>query len=155
MSTIEGLMQQQLVTATPDETVEAVVKRMCEADVGAVLIVENDTLCGVFSERDLLTRVVGQGRAPATTLVGSVSSNDVTSVSRDASVRDCAATLQVQGVRHLPVTNDGKPVGVISARDFFEKVTGELERLIDRLRYDDALEGVEDPYDHVGGSYGR
>ncbi|MCP4035708.1 MAG: CBS domain-containing protein [bacterium] len=155
MSTIEGLMQEQLVTAAPTETVDAVVKRMCEAGVGAVLVVENDALRGVFSERDLLTRVVGQGRDPATTSVGSVSSDDVVSVGRDASLRECASTLQVHGVRHLPVTNDGKPVGVISARDFFEKVTGELETLIDRLRYDDALKGVEDPYDHVGGSYGR
>lgn len=155
MSTIEGLMQKQLVTASPDEMVDTVVKRMCEAGVGAVLVVENDTLRGVFSERDLLARVIGKGLEPAATSVGDVSTNDVTSVSRDASVRECVSTLQVQGVRHLPVTNGGKPIGVISARDFFEKVTGELESLFDRLRYDDALSAVEDPYDHVGGSYGR
>ena len=58
-------------------------------------------------------------------------------------------------MRHLPIADDGKLVGIVSARDFFEQVAGELETLIDRLRHDAELREGEDPYDHFGGSYGR
>lgn len=57
-------------------------------------------------------------------------------------------------VRHLPVTENGKPVGILSSRDFLAYVAGGLERIIDKLDYEETLgEGV-DPYDHLGGSYG-
>jgi CBS domain-containing protein len=58
-------------------------------------------------------------------------------------------------VRHLPVLSDGRPVGILSARDFFEAVSGGLEALIERARYDEKLRDNIDPYDHLGGSYGR
>ena len=59
------------------------------------------------------------------------------------------------GRRHLPVLEGGKPVGVISARDFFAAVAGGLEEWIERARYDEKLRENVDPYDHLGGSYGR
>jgi CBS domain-containing protein len=155
MTSIEALMHEKVVTAGPDEMVDAVVRRMCDTGVGAVLIVEDEKLRAVFSERDLLTRVVGEGRAPSSTRVGEVSTEQVVSVSRDTSIRKCAEALKLRKVRHLPVTEDGRPVGIVSARDFFETVTGELETLLERARYDAELREAEDPYDHFGGSYGR
>ncbi|MDP6979674.1 MAG: CBS domain-containing protein [Myxococcota bacterium] len=155
MTTIEKLMQEQVVSVPASENVDTAVARMCQAGVGAILLVEGEALAGIFTERDLLMQVVSQGLDPAKAPLREVSTLDVVSVGRSASVRECASVLQAQGVRHLPVTDDGKPVGVISSRDFFEKVTGELETLIDRIRYDDALQSMEDPYDHIGGSYGR
>lgn len=155
MSSIAEMMHEKVVTAGPEEMVDSVVRRMCEAEVGAVLIVENDKLRAVFSERDLLTRVVGEGRDPSSTPVGVVSTDGVVSVERSASVRKCAETLKERQIRHLPITDDGKPIGIVSARDFFEKVTGEFETLLDRIKYDAELQQAEDPYDHFGGSYGR
>jgi CBS domain-containing protein len=155
MTMIESFMQREVITATPDESVEVVVKRMCEAEVGAVVITEGEKLLGVFSERDLLIRVVGQGRDPKITAGGGVATDDVVSVTRETSIRECVSLLQQHSVRHLPVLDEGRPVGIVSARDFFGKLTGEFEKLIDRLRYDEALREVADPYDHVGGGFGR
>jgi len=155
MSLIEDVMHENPVSVGPDEMVDSVVRRMCEAGVGAVLVVEDEKLRAVFSERDLLTRVVGDGRDPATTRVGEVSTEQVVTVSRDAPIRKCAEALKARRIRHLPVTEDGKPIAIISARDFFERITGELETLMDRAKYDTAVHQAEDPYDHMGGSYGR
>jgi len=58
-------------------------------------------------------------------------------------------------VRHLPVTENGKPVGILSSRDFLAYVAQGLERVIDELGYEQALREGEDPYDHIGGSYGK
>ena len=110
---------------------------------------------GVFSERDLLIRVVGQGRDPRITAVGGVATDDVVSATRETSIRECVSILQQHSVRHLPVLHEGKLVGIVSARDFFEKLTGGFEKLIDRLRYDEALREVADPYDHMGGGFGH
>ena len=156
MSSIEGMMHEKIVTAGPDEMVDSVVRRMCDTGVGSVLIVEDEKLRAVFSERDLLTRVVADGRDPKTTRVGEVATEQVVTVKSSASIRKCAEALKLRKVRHLPVTDDdGKPIGIVSARDFFENVTGELETLLDRVKYDADLHQAEDPYDHFGGSYGR
>ena len=156
MSLIVELMHDAVVTADPDEMVDVVVRRMCEVGVGAVVVIEDGKLRSVFSERDVLTRVVGEGRDPAKTRVGEVSTEQVVSVTRDTHIRKCAEALKARRVRHLPVTDDeGKVVGMVSARDFFERVSGELESWIDRAKYDEELRQAEDPYDHLGGSYGR
>ncbi len=155
MTSIEEIMQTELVTAEAEEKVEAVVRRMTEAGVGAALVLEDGALRAVFTERDLLHRVVGEGRSPADTRVLDVSTEQVVTVARDASIRRCAEALTKRKVRHLPVVENGRPVGIVSARDFFERVAGRLEELVDHLRYENQLAENEDPYDHLGGSYGR
>jgi len=155
MSGIEGFMHDEMVTAGPDETVTEVVQRMSKANVGAVVLVEDGRLVGLFTERDLLNRVVAEERDPATTPVKAVATTDVIHAVTGASLRACADQLKKHQVRHLPVVEDHKPVGIVSARDFFEKVSGHLEQMIEHARYDEQLKDNEDPYDHIGGSYGR
>jgi CBS domain-containing protein len=99
---------------------------------------------------------VAEGRSAEATRVSEVATHPVATVPAGASLRQCAETLRDQGVRHLPILDaGGKPVGILSARDFFEAVAGGLERLIERIRYDEQLRANLDPYDHLGGSYGR
>lgn len=155
MISIDALMKKHTLTAGPKDSVADAARRMGEAGVGAVVVVDGQHLAGIFTERDLLTRVVGAGRDPATTPVGSVATREVVSVAPGTSLRECAEALKTHGVRHLPVVRDGEVVGIISARDFFETVAGGLERLIERVRYDELLRENIDPYDHLGGSYGR
>lgn len=155
MLTIESYMKKPLVTAEPGETVKAVARRMAEAGVGAVLLLDDGSLAGLFSERDLLRRVVAEGRDPAATRVGEVATSEVATVGAGTALRACAEELKARGVRHLPVVESGRPIGIVSARDFFEAVAGELEHLIERVRYDEQLREGIDPYDHLGGSYGR
>jgi CBS domain-containing protein len=148
-------MSKEVVTATPGESVAAVAEKMSRASVGAVVILEDEALTGVFSERDLLQRVIAAGKDPASTEVGSVATREVVTVEPTTSLRDCANTLRRQKVRHLPVVQGRRLVGIVSARDFFTTVAQELEGFIERSRYEEQLRQNVDPYDHLGGSYGR
>lgn len=155
MASIGSLMTTETVTAAPDETVAHAAYIMTTNGVGAVLVVEGDRLVGMLSERDVLTRVVGEGRDAGQTRVAEVATPDPTTVSADTHVRECSELMRAKGIRHLPVTRDGAPVGIVSARDLFAFVAGSLERVVDEKQYTEALARGEDPYDHPGGSYGR
>jgi CBS domain-containing protein len=155
MTSIEDIMHTDVVTAEPDETVAAVAKRMSEAGVGAAVVVEDGKVRALFSERDLLNRVVVEGRDASSTSVIQAATEQVVTVPKDASIKRCAEALKERKSRHLPVVNDGKLVGIVSARDFFELLSGKFEDLVEHLRYENQLAQDEDPYDHLGGSYGR
>ena len=156
MLSVESLMKREPVSVESGASVADAARRMREARVGAVLVLESGRLVAIFSERDLLNRVVAEGRSPDATKVVDVATRPVVTVTTAASLRQCAETLRGAGVRHLPVVGaGGKPAGILSARDFFEAVAGGLERLIEQSRYDEQLRANVDPYDHLGGSYGR
>jgi CBS domain-containing protein len=153
---VESLMKRDPVGVEAGASVADAARRMREARVGALLVLEKGRLVGIFSERDLLTRVVAEGRSPDATKVSEVATRPVATAPAGASLRQCAETLRDKGVRHLPILDaGGNPVGILSARDFFEAVAGGFERLIERIRYDDQLRANLDPYDHLGGGYGH
>lgn len=154
MATVGEIMTTGLVTCRPGDTVVDAVARMAEAEIGAVLLVEKGgKLVGLFSERDLLLRVIAEGRSPAVVKVGEVATHDLVTVEASTSARQCAELLRQHRFRHLPVVRDGAPVGILSARDFFDYVASGFERFIDRARYEESLEEGIDPYDHLGGGY--
>ncbi len=155
MAIIGSLMKTHMVTAAPDVTVANAARSMAENGVGAILLVENGEIRGILSERDVLSRVVAEGRDPAATKVSDVATTEVFAVDVHVHVRECAKLLRDQGIRHLPVTKEGKAAGILSSRDFFAYVVEGLERFIDRARYREKLEEGQDPYDHLGGSYGK
>ncbi len=155
MLTISAMMKKQLVTADPGEPVDQIARRMRDADVGAVIVITGESISGIFTERDLVNRLVAKGLDPAKTQVGDVATGDVHTVTANASLRECAEKLMTNQVRHLPVVEGTRPIGILSARDFFEVAAREMERLVEHLRYDKQLREEEDPYDHLGGSYGR
>jgi CBS domain-containing protein len=156
MPTIDAYMTREIVTADPRESVDKLASRMRDEKTGAILLVENEKLVGLVSERDIMCRVVAAGRDPVRTEAKQVATLNVVSVPADMALRSCAEMLRELGVRHLPVVDDDeRPIGIISARDFFESVAGRLEDLVGRIRYGEQLEANTDPYDHVGGSYGR
>jgi len=155
MAGIEALMETELITAGPSESVADVAERMGRNKVGAVLIVRDGALCGLFSERDLLNRVIGKRLDPKTTAVGDVATGDVVSIDVAQPLKQVLATFRRKKFRHLPVTREGQPVGILSTRDFLEYLVEGLERYIERSRYDRDIAEGNDPYDHFGGSYGR
>lgn len=155
MAIIGSLMKTDMVTVKPDDRVADAARLMAQNQVGAVLVVEGETLRGILSERDVASRVVAEGRDPATTKVSEVATADVVDVEVGTPVRKCVELQLAMGIRHLPVTENGKPVGVLSSRDFLAYVVEGLERIIDQIRYEQKLREGEDPYDHLGGSYGK
>ena len=155
MAIIRSLMKTDMITVKPDDLVADAARLMSQDHVGAVLVVDGGTLTGILSERDVVTRVVAEGKDPATTKVSEVATAEVVAVDVGTHVRKCAELQFAMGVRHLPVTENGKPVGILSSRDFLAYVAEGLERVVDELRYEQALGEGEDPYDHLGGSYGK
>jgi CBS domain-containing protein len=155
MAVIGSLMKTKMVTVTPTATVEEAAQSMAQNEVGAVLVVEEGALRGILSERDVVSRVIAESLSPKETKVSEVATNEVVTVEENVHVRDCAAILRDRSIRHLPVTRDSRPVGILSSRDFQAYVVEGLERIIDRARYEEALDKGYDPYDHLGGSYGR
>ena len=155
MSTIETLMATELIAATPDDSVLEVANRMARNRVGAVLVLDGARLVGIFSERDLLTRVIGERRDLSRTRVGEVATRDVVTIDAEQPVRSVVDTFRARRVRHLPVVRDGRAVGILSTRDFLAFVVDGLEGYVEKARYDQELAAGTDPYDHIGGSYGR
>jgi CBS domain-containing protein len=155
MAIIRSLMKTEMITVKPDDSVTDAARLMAHNQVGAVLVVEDGAMKGIVSERDLVTRVVAEGKDPATTKVSEISTVAVVDVDVNTPVRKCAELQSAMGVRHLPVTENGLPVGILSSRDFLAYVVEGLEQVIDKIGYEDALGKGVDPYDHMGGSYGK
>jgi CBS domain-containing protein len=154
MAVIDDLMKTELVTAAADESVAHAAYSMARNGVGAVLVLEGGKLVGVLSERDVMARVVAEGRDPTATRVAEVATSELITADVGVSLRDCAALLQSHGIRHLPILKEGRPVGILSSRDFLAYVAGGLERMVQHARYREALARGDDPYDHLGGAYG-
>ena len=119
--------KQALTTFSADVTVRQAAKVMAERHIGAVLIMGNGKLEGIFTERDVLNRVVAPGKDPETLKIGEVMTRNPDTVSPDASALDTLILMQSKGYRHLPVLDGGELVGIVSVRDLFSAVKRELE----------------------------
>jgi signal-transduction protein with cAMP-binding, CBS, and nucleotidyltransferase domain len=111
------LQRQRLISAAPDASVREAAEAMVRARTGAILILHGRTLVGIFTERDLMTRVVVPGRDPDTTRVGDVMTDQVATAGVGDSVNHCMDEMKRLGCRHLPVVEDGEVIGMVSMRD--------------------------------------
>ena len=106
-----------LVAAGPDETAREAARRMAETCRGNLLVVEDGRALGLFTERDLLERVAAAGRDPARTRLREVMRADFETIDAGAPVAEAVRRMDEGGLRHLPVVEDGRVVGVLSNRD--------------------------------------
>ncbi|HEY5899907.1 MAG TPA: CBS domain-containing protein [Burkholderiales bacterium] len=111
------LEPRKLVVAAPDATVSEAAKLMKDGNVSALLVVEGRRLVGIFTERDAVQRVIAAGRDPATTRMSEVMTPDPKCVSPDDLFGYALILMHDNGFRHAPVVQDGRPVGVVSARN--------------------------------------
>lgn len=122
----------KLVTAAPDTTVRAAAALMEEGKVGAVLVVADGRLVGIFTERDAVYRVMAAGRDPLTTLLKDVMTPDPLTVAPEETFGYALLLMHEKGFRHAPVVVDGRPIGVVSARHALdpelEEFAAEAER---------------------------
>lgn len=114
---IEG---RPLVHAAMSDTVREVARRMSSEGVGAVAVLDGGRLVGIFSERDVLTRVVAEGRDPEQTSVGIVMTKDLLVASPADELNDAVQKMVAGNCRHLPVVADGSLVAMISIRDLLQ-----------------------------------
>jgi CBS domain-containing protein len=118
MATIADVLRnQRVLSVTADQTVIEAVRLMTEFNIGAVPVLREGELVGIFSERDLMRRVVAGGRSPGVTPVGEVMTPKPRTVSVDTDLEECITMMREAGFRHLPVVEGTKLRGVVSFRD--------------------------------------
>jgi CBS domain-containing protein len=108
---------QQPVTAAADITVAAAARLMKEHRIGAILVVQEGRLAGIFTERDALFRVIAEGRDPAATRIAEVMTANPRTIAPDRPFGHALHLMYEGGFRHVPVVDNGRPLGVVSSRD--------------------------------------
>jgi CBS domain-containing protein len=111
------MVREKLLTAPPDTTVREAARLMAASRVGAIVVVENELVAGIFTERDAVFRVVAQGRDVLTTCLADVMTRSPLTVDPERSFGYALQLMHEHGFRHVPVVENGKPVGIVSARD--------------------------------------
>ena len=129
------IKNQKPVTISPDCSVTEAAKHMHEARVGALLVVRNNHLLGIFTERDALFRVLAAGRDPQRTLVADVMTTDPQTVSANRPLGHALYMMREGGYRHVPVMENGLPVGMVSARDALGPELKEFEERMEDLEH--------------------
>ena len=118
---------------TPNATVWNAIKLMAEKGVGALLVTENDALVGIVSERDYLIKVELLGRTSQTTTVSEIMTANPFTVSPNFDMEACMQLMTDKRIRHLPVVENDKLLGMISIRDLLESTMQEQKYLIQQL----------------------
>ncbi len=107
----------EILSVSSGQLVMDAVRYMVQHHIGAVPVLRYDELVGIFSERDLMVRMVAEGRDASTTLVDAVMTPDPLAVSPETSFEECMILMKAHGFRHLPICENRKLIGVISLRD--------------------------------------
>ena len=133
MSLVRDIVHhRELFSVEEHETVAGVARRMADLHVGAILVLRGQQLRGVFSERDLMKRVVVEGRDPEKTPVGEVMTSEVATIDEAASIEEAMEAMQTHCCRHLPVTCGSRVAGFLSMRDLMNY---ELARKTEELHH--------------------
>jgi len=135
------MVRENLLTAPPETTVGEASRLMAQRKVGAVMVTHQEKLIGIFTERDVVFRVIAQGRDPQNTPLSGVMTPSPITISPDKSFGLALALMQKNGFRHMPVTENGVPVGIVSARNALDPDLEEFaaesfrrERILRELR---------------------
>jgi CBS domain-containing protein len=117
--------QNKIHFVRPDVSVTECVRRMNELSIGAMLVMEDGQLAGIFTERDAITRVLGAGLDPVTTQVSGVMTENPVCVSISTTLEEAMSIISNRRVRHLPVVEDGKVLGMVSSGDLTHRMVGD------------------------------
>lgn len=123
----------QIWSVSPDATVFSALELMAEKNIGALVALDGESLAGIFSERDYARKVILKGKASKETSVREIMTSEVTTVRPSQSVDECMALMTDKRIRHLPVFEGDKLVGLISIGDVVKAVISEREFVIKQL----------------------
>lgn len=127
--------KKKVLTAPPETTVSDAAEMMANKCVGAVMVIEKDRLVGIFTERDAVFRVIAKGLDSRTTLLADVMTKSPLTVDPEKPFGFALLLMYENGFRHVPVIKNGKPVGIVSARNALDPDLEEFECEAKRRRY--------------------
>ena len=137
MRNVRHLLQAKgsdVYSIAPDAPVIDAIRLMAERHIGAVLVMDGEALAGIMSERDYARKVVLQGRSSADTPVRDIMTAEVVHVTPDAGVEHCMQTMTRYRVRHLPVMDGERVIGVVSIGDLVKAVIEDQKVELDQLQ---------------------
>ena len=138
MATLHDLLAlkgHEVITVQPADTVLQAANLMNERNIGGVVVLDGGRLAGIFTERDVLRRVVAPGLDPATTRVAAVMSAPVLTCPPDLSVDDCATLMTTRGVRHVPVQDAAGLTGMVTIRDLLAHKVSEQQATLEQMTH--------------------
>ena len=136
MTSVKQLLQgkgHDVWSIGPEASVYDAIAKMAQEEVGALVVLEGESLVGVVSERDYARKVVLQGRSSRDTMVKDIMTTRVAYARLDQSVEDCMAIMTEKRIRHLPVMDGDKLLGVISIGDLVKFIIEEQKHVIEQL----------------------
>ena len=136
MSSVRDLLVRKgtnVIHVAPETTVLDAANVMNETGIGGVVVLENSRLVGIFTERDIMRRVVAARRDPSTTLVSDVMTTEPMTITADVKIAVCRAMMSTRRIRHLPVLHDGGLVGMVTSGDILAFEVAEAEAQIEQL----------------------
>ena len=138
MTTVKQLLEKktgEIFSATPDTLVIDAIKIMDNANIGVLLVFENSNLEGIISERDYTRKVILNNRSSSTTRVSEIMTSEVITIKLDNTADEALRTMSENHIRHLPVVEDDKVVGILSIMDVIKTILKEKEFIIDQLNH--------------------
>jgi len=137
MVTVKQMLEEkgsEVWTISPEATVYEALKIMADKDIGALIVVENDQVVGIISERDYARKVMLRAKSSLDTPVKDIMSTEIYYVEPEVSAEECMALMTVKRIRHLPVMENGKLIGVISIGDAVKSIISTQKVTIEHLQ---------------------
>jgi signal-transduction protein with cAMP-binding, CBS, and nucleotidyltransferase domain len=125
----------EIISVTADVSVLDAVKLMADRAIGSLLVMQDDELQGIMTERDYARKVIVKGRSSETTAVGEIMTTEVCTATVQDTVNNCMTVMTERKIRHLPVVDDGKVIGMISIGDLVQAIITDQQEEIEHLEH--------------------
>ena len=138
MKTVNELLKAKparVVTVTPEMTVLEAIKVLAQENIGAAIVMNGERIAGILSERDYTRKIVLKGRASDTTKVEEIMTPNVIVVSPRTKTRECMQLMTEKNIRHLPVVEEGRCIGMVSIRDIVSDIIADQDFTIEQLEH--------------------
>ena len=122
-------------TIDPDATVYNAIKKLADENIGSLVVMDDEKIVGIVTERDYARNVILKGKASPTTLVKDIMSTRVVCVGPEQSVEECMAVMTDKAIRHLPVLESKRLVGMVSIGDLVKSIIGDQKFIIEQLEH--------------------
>lgn len=133
VSQLLNTIQNDVFSVTPNSLVIDAIKMMNEKEVGALLVMENDNLVGIMSERDYTRKVILNNRSSSEINVSEIMTSDLKTVNSSQTIDECMIIMSNNHIRHLPVVDNNKTLGLLSVIDVVKNIISEKEFIIEQL----------------------